>query len=398
MKVRHLVEKRTGAGILYYWQPAGPLRAAGWRAQRLLAPEGTPIRDRAEAAAAAERLNAEVDAWRQGEAPPNAPPAMAARGKRAAPGSVEALVAEYKTKEWWTRLAPKTKAEYGWALDAIIGWAGDLPARAITPPAVQAFYESQRRRVVLEGRKRRVIETPAKGAAAVRVLRLLMAAAERLGYRPAGTNPAKDPGISLQRQREPLLWSAAEVAHMAATADKLGWRSVATGILLNEWIGQRMADLLLLRPWASDTEALRLRQGKTGRQVVLPVYLVPHLVARLKAERERPGAVASTERLLLNDSTGQAWNEHTFRHVFADIREAAAKTMPSCSGLILMELRHTAVTRLDEAGVDPLGIAGITGHSPATVRQILDKHYLVRTEKAATRAFRARLAAESEEG
>lgn len=398
MKVRHLVIKGTAALPLYYWQPAAPLRAAGWQAQRLRAPDGTPLRDLPEAIAAAERLNAEVDSWRAGEAPPNAPPAMVTRAKRLAPGSVAALVAEYKGKEWWTRLAPKTRSEYGWALDAIVAWAGDMPVRAITPPAVQAFYESQRRRVEGQGRQRRVVETPAKGAAAVRVLRLLMTVAERLGYRPAGSNPARQPGISLRRQREPHPWSAAEVAHMAETADKLGWRSMATAILLNEWIGQRMGDLLALRPWASDTEALRLRQSKTGRSVVLPVYLVPHLVARLRAEREREGAVVSTTHLLTHDTTRQGWNEHTFRHVFAEVREAAAKTMPSCSDLIFMELRHTAVTRLDEAGVDPLGIAGITGHSPATVRNIIEAHYLVRTEKAATRAFRTRLAAEREEG
>ena len=61
-KVRHLVLKDGR----YYWQPASALRSAGWRPVRL--PE-----DALAAAAKAEELNAEVDAWRRGEAPAHAP-------------------------------------------------------------------------------------------------------------------------------------------------------------------------------------------------------------------------------------------------------------------------------------------------------------------------------------
>lgn len=48
--------------------------------------------------------------------------------------------------------------------------------------------------------------------------------------------------------------------------------------------------------------------------------------------------------------------------------------------------------------MDDLGISGITGHTPGSVRAILDRHYLIRTTKAAERAFRKRLAAEGEGG
>jgi len=68
--------------------------------------------------------------------------------------------------------------------------------------------------------------------------------------------------------------------------------------------------------------------------------------------------------------------------------------MPGCAGLLFMELRHTAVTRLFDAGVDALGISRIAGHAPRTAQQILDRHYLGESERGAERAFRARLAAE----
>jgi hypothetical protein len=382
MKVRHLVEKSGGR---FYWQPAAPLRRAGWRPVRLHG-------DAAAAIAKAEALNAEVDAWRRGEVAPNAPAAAARRGRKAAPGTVEALILEYKASRFWTTKAPKTQQEYGWALETIRGWAGDMPARAVTPPAVQAFYAAQLRRVEGSGKARRVIETPAKAAAVIRVLRLLLQVGVRLGY--VTSNAAAKPGLVVTRQRDPLPWSRDQVAHMVATADGMGWRSIGTAILLNEWIGQREADVLALRPWAVELEALRLRQGKTGRQVVLPVQMVPHLVARLKAERSRDGAVLSPAVALAHDRNGQPWNGHTFRHVFAEIRAKAAETMPSCADLRFMELRHTAVTRLHDAGADALAISRVTGHSPKTAQSIIDQHYLVASEGGAARAFAARMQAE----
>jgi hypothetical protein len=395
LKVRHLVAKQGR----FYWQPAAALRAAGWPPRRLARADGTPIADFHEAAAAADALNAEVDAWRAGQMPAHAP----ARLRGPAAGTVAALIRDYKASKWWAPLAPRTKRDYAWALDAIQDWAGDQPVRAVTPPAVQAFHAAQLRRVEGAGRQRRVIETPAKALAAVRVLRLLLQVGVRLGYVTA--NAAAQPGIAVRRQREPVLWRPDQVRHMAACADALGWRSMGTAILLNEWLGQRVEDVLRLPPASLDNGAIRFRQGKTGRLVSLPVHLVPHLMARLRAEAARPGMVASATHLLLHDRTGQPWQLFTFSHAFADVRALAAAgdaargipAMPDCAGLIFRELRHTTVTRLHEAGVDEQGIAGITGHTPGSVRAILDRHYLIRTAKAAEGAFRKRLAAEGED-
>jgi integrase len=402
-KIRHFKAVIVSGRERYYWQPAKALRLAGWRNHTL--PE-----DRAAAMAKAESLNLEVDAWRRGEVAPNAPAAAVRRSRRMLAGSVEALIQDYKASRFWLSLAERTRREYSWALELIAKWAGDMPARAITPPAVQAFYAGQMRRVEGEGKARRVVETPARAAAAVRVLRLLLTVGERLGYLSPGSNPAARPGLVMRRQREPVLWSREAVAHMAAVADRLGWRSIGTAILLNEWLGQREADILSLPPWREEGGAIVLRQGKTGRRVVLPLHLVPHLVERLKAEAARADAVRGLSQMLVHDRTGRAWNEHTFRHCFAAIREAAAtgvpedakaglcaiSPMPSCAELRFAELRHTAATRLHEAGVDEQGIATITGHTPGSVRAMLDRHYLVRTERGAEAAFRRRLAAESD--
>ncbi|MFW5642028.1 MAG: tyrosine-type recombinase/integrase, partial [Roseicyclus sp.] len=328
----------------YFWQPSTALRGAGWRLVRL--PD-----DLAAAIAAAEQLNQQVDAWRQGAAGPrNVKPAKR-QAKALAAGSVAALRRDYEGSRFWAHLAPATQSSYRRHLDAIEAWAGDAPAGAITPPLVEKFYQQQRG-----------ARGDAAAAAAVRVLRVLLQAGVRLGY--VAHNAAARPGLEVTKQRTSRLWSDADVAAMVAAADRLGWRSLGTAVLLNDWLGQRLQDVLALPRWDVADGWLAFRQGKRGRDVALPLGLVPHLVARLHQESERPGAVAHASHLLVNDRTGQPWKVDAFKHAFMDVRAAAAEDRPEVAGLWFMELRHTAVTRLHEAGLDALTIAGLTGHAP----------------------------------
>jgi integrase len=390
-RIRYLTERPGPAGPRYFWQPSAALRAQGWKLTRL--PDTL-----AGAVAMAEDLNAKLDAWRagQGDAPGGTAPAKgSAKAPRAAAGSIDALIIAYRSSRFWHGLAPKTQAGYAWCLAEISAWAGDAPATAITPPLVQRFYE----KLMTSGTRRPGrAETPAKAAAVIRVLRLLLEAGRKLEVRPGlayvTTNAATRPGLEVKRQREPRLWSAEDVAAMVAAADRLGWRSVGTAILLNSWIGQRASDVLALPRWDVAAGALVFEQGKTRRRVSLPVHLVPQLVERLTAEAARPGAVQSPTHALLHEGTGKPWRTDTFNHAFAEVRAAAAAERPSCAGLWFMELRHTAVTRLHEAGVDALGIASITGHTEAGVVAILGKHYLIRTARAAENAFAKRIEAE----
>lgn len=383
--IRHLVEKPGAHGPRWYWQPSAKLRGEGWRPQRLLA------NSLAHAMELAEQLNADVDARRA-----SIPTGKAAK---APAGSVLAMITAYKASKWWPA-GERTRRDYGHYLDAIAAWAGDQPARAVTPRAVQAFHTAMERRTEGKGRHRRTIHTPARAAAAVRVLSALFSAGVRLGF--VATNPALRAGISVERQREPVLWSRAQLDHLVATADAMGWRSHGTAMLLNYWCGQRQADVLALAPWSLEQGAIVLKQRKRGRRVSLPVHLVPELVTRLEQERGRNSTVASLTHLLLHEGTGRPWQSYTFTHTFAEIRAKAAAgdaklglpPMPSCAKLRWMELRHTAVTALKAAGLDALAIASITGHTAQSVQAILDRHYLVRTSEQAEHAFKARLAKE----
>lgn len=146
--------------------------------------------------------------------------------------------------------------------------------------------------------------------------------------------------------------------------------------------------------WTKADGALVLRQSKKGRRVALPLHLIPNVVARLEAETARDGAVQSATHLLVNDRTCRPWTGDAFKKAFADVRHRAAGARPACADLWFMELRHSAITRLHDAGVDALDIASITGRATASVIALLDKHYLIRSSKQAEAAFKRRLDAE----
>ncbi len=404
-KIRYLIEKPGRHGTLrYFWQPSVQLRVAGWQPVRL--PDAP-----AAALAEAERLNAQLDAWRKGapiedaNTPFRAPRRTSPTRKRAAPGSIAALIHDYQASRFWQNLALDTRSSYQANLDLISAWAGDAPVRAITPVAVQSFHDHLAAKKITgpDGKPRR-IETPARAAATVRVLRLLLTNARRLGYLSASDgNAASRPGL-IGTTSTARLWSADAVSAFVAMADHLQWSSIGTAVMLDEWLGQRQRDVLSLAQPAVAGTRITLRQSKTGAVVALPIHLVPPLQARLQAELDRAQTRAPhATTLLVCEATGRAWKRDHFRHIFQDIRTAAIAgaadagllPCPDLAGLQFRWLRHTAVTRLAEAGCTIPEIASISGHTLTAVEQILQR-YLVRTASLAEAAFRKRLAAEAD--
>lgn len=373
--VRYLITKPGAAGtVRFFWQPSLALRAEGWRARRL--PDG-------EAAAFAEagRLNAALDAWREGLGP------SPAGETSIRSGSVDALIADYKASRHFRDRRPSTRRGYDQCLAVISRWAGDTPVRAIDAPLVAELYEALRER------------TPAMANAVIRVLRLVLEFARRArgpGGRPyIEHNPARRPGLTAPPPSG-RLWSAEAVRHFVATADVLGRHSIGTAVALNEWLGQREGDIIRLPRSVYVDGALRLTQAKTGAKVELPVGMVPHLSRRLEEEFGRQGNASITATtIIVSETTGQAYTSDNFRAVFARVRARAAETLPEVADLWFMHLRHTAVTRLFEAGCSLAMVAAVTGHSIKTCETIIDR-YLIRTGELARAAFAKRLEKERE--
>lgn len=376
--IKYLVHR----GGAYYWTPSPKLRKAGWPAEAL-------GRDRAAAIARAEAINAQVDRWLDGAA---AKAARKADGRR----TVADLIADYKGSRHYLERRASTRRGYDHCLSMIRKIFGDLRPSAITPVAVEDAYT-------------RMCKRTASGAnATFRVLRLLLAHGERCGDIPKGSNPCR----SMKMTGLPptgRVWSRQAVEAFVAAADAMGRHSMGTAVLVNSWAGQRQGDILALTRGQYVDGELRIRQSKTGAAVAPAVGMVPAIAARLAAETARQDAAkvvalrdAADRPLIVCEATGRAWKADHFRHAFAEVRAAAAERARAAgddalaaelAALTFLHLRHTAITRLAEAGAPLQEIADITGHTYASVDKIMER-YLVRTGAMGRQAFQRRLDAE----
>lgn len=145
-------------------------------------------------------------------------------------------------------------------------------------------------------------------------------------------------------------WRDAEIAIM--TGPHAG--ALALPVLIALYTAQRLGDVLRL-PWSAyDGETIRLRQGKTGAELALPVHPV------LQA------ALATAPRTAITICTrpdGHAWKADHFKHRFARTRERLG--LPD--DMHFHGLRHSAASHLAEAGCTHAEIAAITGHKSAAM-------------------------------
>ena len=384
VKVRHFVEKPGRDAPRYFWQPSAALRALGWRPERL--PD-----ERAAALARAEQLNAELDAWREGRPPP----AVTGAPVRRPAGTVQAgtlseVIRCYRASRYYPTNA-KTRKSYEDNIRVVEAWAGDAPIAAITPKRIDTLYTSL------------YAKTPSKAHAVIVMLRMLLKHAVREEIVPSHPYLDVDPGLQAPAFSG-RLWPLDAVSLMVEVADRMGWHSVGTAIAVNYWLGQREGDILAMQRGAYRDGVFHITQSKTGARVAVPhsPWVQRRVDAELSQQKARKVEATAEAPLLFCETTGRRWKEFHFRKVIAKIRDQAAAewrtfflpdgTSVDTLDLQYMHMRHTAVTELAIAGCTTLQIAGITGHTPKSVEQILSR-YLVRTSDLAASATTLRLAA-----
>lgn len=368
LTIRYLTTRprgsRNGGGMRYFWQPRKVDRAQGWKVVRLPDDETDAMRE-------AQRLNRELDEWRMGTR--NEPTSET-------PGTIDAVIALYLNSDEFAEKKPNTQRTYRQGCKLVSAWAGDQPAACITPKMVQTFYKEMAHKLAVANKT-------------IRTLGVLMAFARRDGI--IKENPVLRPRLKTRRTKG-RLWSPAAVRHMAATADAMGMPSIGTAILLNEWLGQRKADIIGLKRRQYDCGLITIVQEKTGVEVQLDISIVAELGTRLAKEIGRSQALnPHAEEILLN-ADGRKWNEYEFTHAVQAVRTEATKTMPEVEGLVFQHLRHTAITRMGEAGLEPQQIAAVSGHSMKQVHTILQV-YTVTTRRMAKNAIEKRHAFELSE-
>ena len=181
---------------------------------------------------------------------------------------------------------------------------------------------------------------------------------------------ARAAGGSIAARGVDKIWTADDEAAFLKSAPA----HLHLPLLLALWTGQRQGDLLRL-PWSAyDGTHIRLRQGKTGARVVIPVGAP--LKAALDAASKR-GPI-----ILTNSCGGRGHRTASGRRGASPCKKAGIV------GVTFHDLRGTAVTRLAIVGCTEAEIATITGHSLRDVRSILDAHYLHRDPALGESAIR----------
>lgn len=349
----------------FYWQPTRAVRDLGFANEALGA-------ERLAAMARAVELNRGVAEARQKRAQPSntgywiavpsGTPLHPLTGKPK--GTVDDVVAlYYRDHKKFLSKAEKTQKGYRYNIGRILEWCGGTMVAHIDRPSIKAWQ------VALEE------SAPLMAASILRTLRILMGVAKDWGYIDA--NPAEKLGLATARPvdsecgeafdpEEDILWAADEVERFCRTAVAENRKSVADALMLGLNLGQREGDILRLRwdQYDEETGLVLIRPRKVARMragVVVSVPVTPDLKAWLDA-MPRPDDRSKT---MVVREAGSArfqpgpYREDYFRAKVAEIREKA-KLRPE---LKFRYTRHTAATRLGEAGCTPHEIMAITGHT-----------------------------------
>ncbi len=266
-------------------------------------------------------------------------------------GTLTGLLGQYQRSPAFTDLAERTRRDYVRHINAIETEFGDMPLGVLGDRRVRGD--------MLGWRDRRAESSARQADYALAVLALILAWGFDRGLTPA--NPLEKPGRLYRADRSERVWSDGDEAAFLRVAPP----HLALAFILAADTGQRQGDLLRM-PWSAwDGASLHVRQGKTGRRVVIPA--TARVRAALEAEPRKAVTILTTIR-------GRSWTSDGFRASWAKACAAAR-----ISGLTFHDLRGTAVTRLALAGCTVPEIAAITGHALKEVESILDSHYLGRT-------------------
>lgn len=219
----------------WYWQPSKTLRAAKWQPVAL-------GKDETAAIAAARALNEQVERWKSGGKIDG--PLRTTVAKRESAGTFRALIGRYrrevidgKKPDGSPRLKPKTRAVYETSLPRLDAWAGKHPVAYITPARVRALRDATAKPVDAGGIGH------SAAFALLRVLRQVMAFAEKIDMIPKGTNPATHFDLAGPAPRS-TIWTADDEAAFIAAAYELERPGMALAIELALYTAQREGDLI----------------------------------------------------------------------------------------------------------------------------------------------------------
>jgi integrase len=256
-------------------------------------------------------------------------------------------------------IASRTRRDYIKQIKRIERKFSDFPIKALDDP--------RSRSVFLEWRDELAQTSLRQADYAYGTLARILSWAHDRGL--IAKNPCAKGGKLYHGSRVHKIWDDEDVARFLRTAPP--YLRLAMLVAINT--GQRQGDLLRLAWSAYDGEQIKLKQGKTG--VYVPIPVTDELKAALDAApRKSP--------IMLVSSEGKPWSESGFQGAWGK-----ATMRAGIRGLTFHDLRGTAVVTLARANCNEVEIYSITGHKPSDVQAILTAHYLPRDAEVASNAI-----------
>lgn len=275
--------------------------------------------------------------------------------KKAGPkGTIQSLITLFRESSEFNKLADKTRRDYQRYLDMIGDKFGDVPLRQVEAKDARGAFKEWRDTMA---------DNPRKADYAWSVLSRVLSVAKDRGK--ISVNPCERGGRLYEADRAEKVWTPDQIKQFLGVASE----PLQMAMLMALWTGQRQGDLLRLTWHAYDGQFLRVKQGKTGKRVRIPVSgVLKRVLDEQKVSDKGNGRILSNTR-------GKDWTEDGFRTSWGKAYDKSALPDGDDS-LTFHDLRGTAVTRLALAGSSTSQIASFTGHSLKDVEALLDAHYL----------------------
>jgi integrase len=263
-------------------------------------------------------------------------------------GTFAALVEAYKQSPEWSAHAPRTLEEWGRHFRFVVASWGELRVEGVRPKHVLALRDAR-------------AKTPADANNLLRALSSLLAWSVPRGWRQ--DNPCRE--VRKLKGGEgyaPWPWEAIELLREKGRGDI--WYAAALAL----YTGQRQSDVLTMGWHDMRDGMIAVKQGKTGKQLWIPVHR--DLGAVLQQIPKRAMSI-------LTNSRGKPWTADGFRVSWRDELMRVELSGLREKRLVFHGLRKSAVVMLLEAGATDAEVAAITGQSREMVthyaRQVSQK-------------------------
>lgn len=393
--------------VRYFFQPSRFDRGHGWKTVRLHDRDEMPITDEPEAIVACGRLAEIYLAWKQGKPgfgphlidklgrPVGIKNVIAGHVAAGEPGTIAAIAADFLASDEYSDLGASTQDDYRLCVNALTAKFGDRHWNAISAREAKAWIRDK-----ATTHPSMAHQWYRTCRALLNYTRLIYDDRHHPGYVHAGMNPFDKLKLSLPKAQL-LVWPDKAVAAAVALADELGRPSLGDAIVTMAWLGVRRQDWLVWPSNIFDTPFLAWDTKKTNAPVTIPWSVIPELSVRIEGAKRRHQLSAVRATTFFVDDIGQRpWSSNRFFAAFSRLRAELAKRYDSfptkyavkhyagdpmripTAWLTMRTLRHTCITALHDAGCVREQIRAITGHTIASINEVLDRYTKLTADQA----------------